>query len=311
MKARYFFLIAAVVLLVIVFIPGVGVELNGSSRWIRFGPLPSIQPSEIAKFAMIIFTASTIYVNRNRMNTFRYGIMPNLLVLGVFCVLLFLQPNYSSIILMCILVFVMMFVGGAKGWHLAALGGAGGLAGFGLMLTEDYRIDRLLSFTDPWKYASDGGFQVIQSLYGIGAGGIMGRGLGNGRQKYLWLPYSESDFIFSITTEELGLIGAVILIVLYIILVYRGIKIAANAPDMFGTMLATGITTVIGMQVIINIGVVTASIPATGVPLPFLSYGNWSLMIMLCMVGILLSISRQTRRIKMAEERAGAMETGY
>ncbi len=307
MKARYFFLIASLVLLILVFVPGVGVELNGASRWVRFGSSYSIQPSEIAKFALIIFTSSTIYINRNRMNTFRYGIIPNLLVLAVICGLLLLQPNYSAIILMCLLVFVLMFVGGAKGWHLAALGGVGGVAGVVLMIAEPYRVQRLLSFSDPWQYATDGGFQVIQSLYGIGAGGIFGRGLGEGRQKYLWLPYGESDFIFSITTEELGLIGAIVLIALYIFLVYRGIKIAANSPDLFGTLLAAGITTVIGIQVVINIGVVTASVPATGVSLPFLSYGNWSLMILLCMIGILLSISRRSRRIRMkAGEQADA-----
>ncbi len=296
-KMKYFFLLFAIIMLVLVFIPGLGVNMNGSSRWIRFPGMPSIQPAEIAKFSMIIFTAATIYVNRNRMDTFRYGIMPNLVVLLVICGLLFLQPNYSAIILMCVLVFVMIFVGGAKWWHLAVLGGAGGLVGFVLMMTESYRVARLNTFADPFANPTGDGWQIIQSLYGIGAGGVFGQGLGNGRQKYLWLPYGESDFIFSITTEELGFIGAVVLILLFAFLVYRGIKIAATAPDLFGTMLATGITTMIGVQVILNIGVVTASIPATGVPLPFISYGNWSLMIFMCMIGILLNISKQARRI--------------
>ncbi len=303
-KWKYILMIVAVLFLVIVFIPGVGVNLNGAARWINLGPLPTFQPSEIAKFSLIIFTAATIYVNRNRMDTFRYGIFPNLLVLLVICGLLFLQPNYSSIILLSVLVFVMMFVGGAKGWHLAVLGGAGGLAGFGLMLAEPYRVSRLLTFTDPWQYASEGGYQVIQSLYGIGAGGILGRGLGNGRQKFLWLPYGESDFIFSIVAEELGLIGAIVLILLFVFLVYRGIKIAATAPDLFGTMVATGITVMIGIQVILNIAVATASLPATGVPMPLVSYGSSSLVIFMAMIGILLNISKQARRITMTARTA-------
>lgn len=307
-KAKYFFLVASIILLIMVFIPGVGQEFYDASRWIRLGPLPSIQPAEIAKFALIIFAASTIYVNRKRMDTFRYGILPIVLVLLVYCLLLFLQPNYSSIILMCVLVFIMLFVGGAKGKHLALLGGVGGVAGFLLMLTKSYRVDRLVNFMDPWA-SVDGGHQVRQSLYGIGAGGILGRGLGNGRQKYLWLPLGESDFIFSITVEELGLIGAIVLVCLYIFLVYRGIKVAASAPDFFGMMLGTGITVMIGLQVIINIGVVTATLPATGVPLPFISYGNWSLMIFMCMIGVLLNISRQARRTERAAagEESGAV----
>ncbi len=297
-KLKYILLLVSLVLLILVFIPGAGVvEMNGSARWLRFFPgMPSLQPAEIAKFSLVIFTAATIYVNRNRMDTFRYGVMPNLLVLCVMCLLLFLQPNFSSVILLCLLVFVMIFVGGAKWWHLAALGGAGGIAGIALMLVESYRVTRVTTFLDPFSDISGDGWQIVQSLYGIGAGGVFGQGLGNGKQKFLWLPFGESDFIFSITTEELGLIGAAVLILLFVFLVYRGIKIAKAAPDMFGMLLATGIITLIGVQVIINIGVVTASIPATGVPLPFISYGNWSLMIFMSMIGILLNISRQSRQ---------------
>ncbi|HBU12459.1 MAG TPA: hypothetical protein DEB31_06950 [Clostridiales bacterium] len=177
------------------------------------------------------------------------------------------------------------------------------MAGFFLMIKEDYRVDRLVSFADPWQYASDGGHQVIQSLYGIGSGGLFGSGIGNGRQKYLWLPYGESDYIFPIIAEELGLIGAIALIAMYVFFIYRGIKIAATAPDLFGTLLAAGITIIIAVQVILNIGVVTATIPPTGVPLPFVSYGSTSLAIFLGMVGILLNISRQSRSIAVAAER--------
>ncbi len=296
-KIKYILLAVGIIMLIMVFIPGMGVDMNGSSRWLRLVPgLPSIQPVEIAKFSFVVFIAATIYVNRNRMDNFRYAILPNLLVLGLMAVLLFFQPNFSSIILLSVLVFVMIFVGGAKWWHMAVLGGAGGLAGVALMVVESYRVTRINTFLDPFSDMSGDGWQIVQSLYGIGSGGIFGQGLGNGKQKYLWLPFGESDFIFSITAEELGLIGVVVLMLLFIFLIYRGIKIAKGAPDMFGMLLATGITTLIGIQVIINIAVVTASIPATGVPLPFISAGNWALMVFMCMIGVMLNISRQSRQ---------------
>lgn len=306
-RLKYVILGIALVLLVLVFVPGIGVTINGASRWIRLvGPLPNIQPLEIAKLALIIFTASTIYVNRNRMNTFRYGIVPSFFVLAIFCLLLYLQPNFSGIILLCGTVFLMVLMGGAKGWHMAALGGGVGAAGIGVMLSANYRVARVSSFMDPFADMSGDGYQVAQSLFGIGAGGLFGSGLGNGRQKFLWLPYGESDFIFSIICEELGLVGAAALIILFVILIYRGIKIAANAPDFFATMLATGIVIMIALQVILNIAVATASLPATGVSLPFVSYGSTSLVIYMCMIGILLNISRQSRSAaaKRREERA-------
>lgn len=301
-KWKYILFLFSVIMLLLVFIPPFGVNLNGATRWVRFGKLPSIQPSEIAKFTLIIFISANIYINRGRMKKFRYGILPNLIILGVFCIFLYRQPNYSTIILMSLIVFIMLFVGGAKGTQLTLVGLVGGIAGFLLLLTKDYRVGRLVSFTDPWQHATTGGHQVIQSLYGIGAGGIFGSGLGNGRQKLLWLPYGESDFIFSITAEELGLVGVVILMLLYIFLVYRGIKIASNAPNLLGTMMATGISVMIGLQVILNVGVVTASIPATGVPLPFMSYGNWSLMIFMCLIGIMLNISKQSTQFALSKQ---------
>ncbi|MEA4852815.1 MAG: putative lipid II flippase FtsW [Christensenella sp.] len=303
MKLKYIILFVAIALLVVVLIPGShSVNLNGSTRWIRIGPLPSIQPAEIAKIALIVFVSATIYVNRNRMNTFRYGVLPNLLVLLPLCALLYFQPNFSAVVVLCALTFVMIFVGGAKVWHLLLMGGIGVAGGFAVMTMKSYRVERLMSFTEPWVNASGSGYQVLQSLYGIGSGGLVGQGLGNGTQKLSWLPYGESDFIFSIVAEELGLIGAIVLLALFIFLIYRGIKTAATAPDLFGTMLATGITALIAIQVIINVGVVTASLPPTGVSLPFISYGNSSLVIFMCMIGILLNISRQSRRIMMAKK---------
>ncbi|MEG2360329.1 MAG: putative lipid II flippase FtsW [Christensenella sp.] len=297
-KFRYVFLAIAGIFLVAVLIPSIGVNLNGSSRWIRILGI-SIQPAEIAKFALIIFIAASVYINRNRMDTFRFGIAPTLIMLLPICLLLYFQPNYSAIIVLCALAFIMVFVGGVKGWHLAAVGGVGAIGVIVMMLREPYRVARITSFFDPWQNPTGDGYQVIQSLLGIGSGGLFGQGIGNGTQKLSWLPYGESDFIFSIITEELGLIGAIVLLALFVWLIYRGVKVAATAPDLFGTMLATGIITLIGLQVIVNVGVVTASLPPTGVSLPFISYGSSSLVIFMSMIGILLNISRQGRRIMM------------
>lgn len=298
-KLRYIALAIAGIFLIAVLVPGVGVNLNGSSRWIRVLGI-SIQPAEIAKIALIIFIASSVYLNRKRMDTLRYGILPPLLALFPICILLYFQPNYSAIIVLCALTFIMIFVGGVKGWQLAVIGAIGVVGILVLMLQEGYRVARVTSFMDPWQNPTGDGYQVIQSLYGIGSGGLFGQGIGNGTQKLSWLPYGESDFIFSIIAEELGLVGAVILLALFIFLIYRGIKVAATAPDLFGTMLATGIITLIGLQVVVNVGVVTASLPPTGVSLPFISYGSSSLIIFMSMIGILLNISKQGRRIMMA-----------
>lgn len=296
-KLRYVFLVIAGVFLVVV-LTSAGDKINGSSRWIRLAGI-SIQPAEIAKFALIVFIAASVYINRKRMDTFRFGIVPTLIMLLPICLLLYFQPNYSAIIVLCAMSFIMVFVGGVKGWHLAAIGGVGAVSIIVLMMQRSYRVARVTSFMDPWQNPTGDGYQVIQSLYGIGSGGLFGQGIGNGTQKLSWLPYGESDFIFSIITEELGLIGAVVLLALFIFLIYRGIKAAATAPDLFGTMTATGIVALIGLQVIVNVGVVTASLPPTGVSLPFISYGSSSLIIFMGMIGILLNISRQGRRIMM------------
>lgn len=298
LKFKYPILILSIVLLLLIFVPGIGVNLNGATRWIRIPPLPQMQPAEIAKFAVIVMVASNIFTNRRKMTQFHKGILPNILILGIMCLLLYRQPNFSCIILLCVLVFIMMYVGGASGWQLLLLAGVVGAVGFMLMMNEDYRVRRVLTFADPWQDPQGDGHQVIQSLYGIGAGGLTGKGLGNSLQKFLWLPYGESDFIFAITAEELGFLGVAALILLFILLIYRGIKTASMAPDLFGTMMACGITTLIGVQALMNIAVATASMPATGVPMPLFSYGSSSLIVFMGMIGILLNISRQRRKIR-------------
>lgn len=293
-KFRFVLLGLAIALLAVVLIPGVGQDINGSSRWINVAGM-SVQPSEIAKFALIVFVASVISRNRERMKRFTYGILPALGITGLLCILIYQQPNFSAIVCIFITVMIMLFAGGAKGWHLGAIVAGGFAGGMGIMLTQDYRVDRVVSFLDPWQYADSKGYQVIQSLYAIGAGGLFGRGLGNSQQKLMYLPYGQSDFIFAIIVEELGYLGAMALIGLFAFLIYRGIKIAARAPDLFGASLACGIISIIAVQVCVNIAVVTSSIPPTGVSLPFVSYGSSSLVIFMCMIGILLNISRQSR----------------
>jgi len=302
-KLKYPLMIVALVLLAVVLIPGVGRDVNGSSRWLYiFGQ--SVQPSEIAKFALIVFVSATISVNKDRMRTFRFGMLPSLFVAGIVCILIYLQPNFSAIVCICLTVIIMLFVGGVKGWHMGVLMGTGLAGGLAVMQLSDYRVNRVISFLDPWQYSDSLGYQVVQSLYAIGAGGFFGRGLGNARQKLLYLPYGQSDFIFSIIVEELGFLGAVVLIGLFGFLIYRGVRVATRAPDLFGASLATGIVSIIAIQVCVNIAVVTSSIPPTGVSLPFISYGSSSLVIFMCMIGILLNISKQGRAQRQAE--AGA-----
>lgn len=266
----------------------------GASRWLDIAGI-SVQPSEIAKFALILFLADSISKNR-KMNTLKYGIIPYVLLLGVICGLIILQPNFSMVVNLCLLTFVMLFVGGARGRDLTLLGGAGVAAGVALIAVAPYRMKRFLIFLDPFEDPLGDGFQLVQSLYAVGAGGLFGVGLGNGHQKYLYLLYSESDFIFSIIVEELGLIGAIVVLIVFAVLIYRGVKVALTCPDMFGTLLATGIIGTIGIQTAIHVAVVTGSIPPTGLTLPFISAGSSSLIMCMASIGILLNISKHTTK---------------
>lgn len=292
-KMRYWILGAALILMVLVFVPGVGIEINGSRRWVNLFIL-DLQSVEVLKFAIIVFMAAGISINAEKMRLFRYGMLPYLILLGVSAVLLILQPNFSAVVTIAGIIFVMMLVGGVKLSHFTVVGIGGLGAGALVMVASGYRIDRLLAFTDPWKYSSGKSYQLIQSLYSIGSGGLFGLGLGNSRQKFMYLPYSESDTIFAIITEELGFIGAILVLAAFGILIWRGVRIALRAPNTFGMMLATGITALIAIQVIINIGVVTGLVPPTGVSLPFISSGRTSLIVFMASMGVLLNISRQS-----------------
>lgn len=274
---------------VILFMP----KLNGCKRWIILGPL-NFQPSEIAKFAVILTFANFIAVHHNKMKTFRFGVLPFLLVLGSVAALMILEPHLSGTILIISIGFTLMLVGGTALRWFAIGGGAAVAMVLFLTVTHvvNYAHTRLEVWLDPFKDPKGDGWQTIQSLYAIGSGGMMGVGLGNSRQKYLYIAEPQNDFVFSIVCEELGFIGAAIVIILFAALVWRGYVIAMRSPDRFGSLLAVGLTTQVGLQAALNIAVVTNSVPNTGISLPFFSAGGSSLMMLLFQMGVVLSISR-------------------
>ena len=290
-------LLVSIVLLIAVLIAGK--ELNGAKRWLVIGG-QSLQPSEVAKFGMMLYMCSFMSRKQHLMKDFVHGMVPMLMVIGIICGLVMLQPNMSMAVIIGMLGIALLYAGGANGKHIALLI----LAGIGLFalfaVIEPYRLARLTTFTNPWNDGMNGrgdGYQLIQSLYALGTGGLFGQGLNNSRQKLLYLTYGESDFVFAIVGEELGYIGAVIVLLAYLFIVYRGIHVALKCKDRFGSMLAAGITTVFALQVIVNIGVVTGFMPTTGQALPFISAGGSSLFIFLCAMGVLLNISRHTASI--------------
>lgn len=293
-KLKYIILALSIILLVLVFIPGIGIESYGARRWINL-PFFSMQASEVSKFGFIIFTASYMAKNHEKMTRF-VGILPVLLVGGVICVLIILEPNMSITICMILLMFVMLYVGGTRIKHFLILAVPVIALVPILILIEPYRLNRLMAFLDPWESPLGEGYQLIQSFYSLGSGGLFGLGLFNSRQKYLFLPFSESDFIFSIIGEELGLFGCIIVIAAFVMLIFRAILIAQKAPDRFGCYLASGIAAIIAIQVCVNLAVVTGSIPPTGLPLPFISAGSTSLIVFCASTGILQSISLRSHK---------------
>ena len=288
---RYAKLILIVSISLLVAVLVIGREINGAKRWLIIGGV-SVQPSETAKFGLIVLLASSLSKRRDKIKSFFQGILPYLLILGLMFGLIMLQPNMSTAGSLVLLTLVVLYVAGARMWHILGLVGAGAAAAVVLVQMADYRMERYMAFLDPWADPLDTGYQVIQSLYSLGSGGLFGMGLGQSRQKYLFLPYAETDFIFAVIGEEFGFIGATLLIILYLILIWRGIRIAITAPDLFGCLLATGIIGIIGIQTIINIAVVTSSMPPTGLPLPFISAGGSSLAFFMASIGVLLNISK-------------------
>ena len=274
---KYYWAIYAVSVLVLllVLIPGLGREVNGATRWIGIPGLGQFQPSEITKIGLIIFYAGFLSDHKSEIKDFWKGFVRPLAFLLPPVAILYLVQNHLSVCLVIgSITAVMMLMAGCR-----------------------FRLDRIMTFFDPWSDATGTGYQMVQSLYAIGSGGLFGVGLGNSTQKYLYIPEPQNDFIFAIVAEELGFIGCVAIIALFAVFVWRGILIAMKAPDMFGSLLAVGVTTLVAVQAIINIAVVTASIPTTGMALPFFSYGGTALVILLASVGILLNVSRAGSKV--------------
>lgn len=274
---------------------------NYAYRWLKIGPLPSFQPSEIMKLAIILLFSYLISINYSRMKEFKYGIVPFLICLGVVVGLMALQPHFSGTIIICCIGIIMMFVGGSNVRQLIFLGILGVIAITILMLFlikfkgVTYIEKRIVSWIDPFnEETADDTWQTRNSLIAIGSGGLFGLGLGNSRQKFLYLPESKNDFVFAVVCEELGFVGALMVIILFLLFIIRGFYIASKAPDKFGMMLAVGLVVQIGIQALLNIAVVTNAIPNTGVSLPFFSYGGTALIMQLVQMGIVLNISRQS-----------------
>ena len=285
--------IIAIVLLVLVLTP-LGIEANGAKRWLGVGGA-TIQPAEIAKFACILITAKLIEKRYENIKSLMKGVLPLLLVPGIFFALIILQPNMSTAGTIILVIFVMLFVAGMSMRFVATMIGIGAGLFAVLVLSAPYRLKRVLSFLDPFQDPLGSGYQVIQSLYAIGSGGLFGLGLGKSKQKYFYIPEPQNDFIFAIIGEELGLIGCIVAMMLFVILVYRCIRIALKCSDVFSCMVVTGIGAQIGIQAALNIAVATSSMPATGVALPFISMGGTSLTILMGAVGIVLNISKHVK----------------
>ena len=291
-------MVLAIFLLLLVIIPGVGITKNNATRWLGIDGVLTFQPSEIAKLAVIVYFADSISKKKERMRDLREGVLPYGVWLAVIAVLMLLEPHLSGTILIVGTGAIMMAVGGMPAWLIGAGVGGVAAAAWGFVALVDagiisYGASRINMWHDPWLDSSDDGYQMVQSLIAIGSGGLLGTGLGKGRQKFLYLPEESNDFIFSTVCEELGLIGASLILLVVALLLLRGFWIALHARDRFGTLLVVGVVSHLGLQVFLNVAVVTGLVPATGISLPFFSYGGTALLLQLVEIGLVLSVSRQ------------------
>ena len=284
-------LLGTLPLLILVLIPGIGTVRNGSRSWFGIGSF-GIQPSEFSKLALIIFTSKYLTKNERHLKDFKKGVIPILGITLLFFLVIMLQPDFGTGVVLVMIVIGLLFISGVDFKIFIKLGLVGVIGVVGLIIMAPYRLKRILSFLDPWSDPLGSGFQIIQSLYAIGPGGLFGFGLGNSRQKHFYLPEPQTDFIFSIICEEFGFVGALIVVILFLSIIILGFNIARKTSDNFGKYIAFGMTFWIAFQSILNLMVVVGLIPVTGVTLPFLSYGGSSLLINLCGIGIILNISR-------------------
>jgi len=286
-------MLVAIVALMAVLVPGIGLERNGAQRWITLGPLPPAQPSEFAKLALIIYVSAWLAGKGTYIQSFALGFAPFVIMVGLVAGLILLEPDTGTAAVVVLTTVTLFFIAGASMTHLAALLSIGSVTAFLLIISAGYRADRLIAFVDPGDDPSGVGFHTLQLLIALGSGGVGGLGLGASRQKFFYIPNSHTDGVFAIVGEELGFIGAIAVLILFGALIYRGFRVILRTRDEFGALLATGIVCWIAYQALINVGGITRAIPMTGIPMPFLSYGGSALAALLAAVGILLSISRQ------------------
>lgn len=281
----------SLILLILPFVPGIGVKVGGATRWIQLYVI-SFQPSEAAKLSLAVFIAYSMSKNVENMRSLLSGLVPNLIIVAIFMVLILKQPDLGTAAIIGTWMLILLFIGGANLGHLIILLGLLAPVVFYLIVYTSYRLDRVWAFLNPWQEPEGIGFQIINSFIAFGSGGLTGVGLGDSMQKLFYLPEPHTDFIFSIIAEEMGFIGVIFLLLLFSLLVFRGIKIALNAPELFGSYLALGITFMLALQVVVNMGVAMAILPTKGLTLPFISYGGSSLIINLVGAGILMNISK-------------------
>jgi cell division protein FtsW len=288
--------LVTVALMVLVLLPHFGVEVNGARRWLRLGPL-QMQPAELAKIAAIIFMALWLERHRDRLSSLENGVVPFLALLGFTILLVILERDLGTTLIIAGILLAQFLVAGGRKRHVLLLALIMALCVYLFIRMEPYRLHRILAFVDPWSDPLNTGFQAIQSVVALGSGGFAGLGLGHSIQKYQWLPFAHTDFIFAIVGEETGLLGTSAVLALFGLFAYRGYRVALKAPDAFGSLLACGVTTWIALQALINIAAVTVTLPTTGIPLPFISYGGSSLAITLLAVGILINVSTQSEKV--------------
>ena len=284
--------IVSVVMLVLLYVPGLGLMKGGARRWLRMGPIIA-EPSELVKFALVFFLAEFLSKRQERIREFKHGPLAVFLIVGPITLMILKQPDFGSTVMIALILFAMLFAAGARASHLA-VAGSGALA---LLIVQavakSYRVKRLTTFLDPWSVARGAGFQLVQSFIALGEGGKWGVGLGAGRQKMFYLPEAHTDFVFAVVGEEFGLVGAAVVIALFLVILFRGMRIAHDEPDPFASLLAVGLTALLSIQALINMAVVIGLIPTKGLPLPFLSYGGTSIIIAMAALGALLALGRR------------------
>ncbi|MFQ5683660.1 MAG: putative lipid II flippase FtsW [Candidatus Binatia bacterium] len=293
-RLAYPLLTLSLLALTLVLLPQIGVTRGGARRWLSLGSLV-FQPAELAKISLVIYLAHSLAKKGEKVRTFALGVLPHLIVGGLFLGLILLEPDLGTTLMLGLILFFMLFIAGAKVFHLIIIGLTAIPVMAFFLLGAQYRVQRLLTFLNPWKDASRGGFQIIQSYIAFGSGQLWGRGLGGSEQKLFFLPEAHTDFIFSVIGEELGLIGALVVLALFALIFVRGFRVAARIDYPFGQYLAFGLTTLLSLQALIHMGVVMGMMPTKGLVLPFISYGGSAMVMNLAGAGILLSLSRRRR----------------